>query len=98
MPNTFFYIVFETKRHMVEPLAVRDVVYRYRKIKLMARVQQLVWWLNPYSKSDNDTGSPSFVVSVVSQVLVFEFKGTVKPVWIQATQAYGVTSLSGFGF
>ena len=30
---------FGTKRHMVEPLAVRDVVYRYRKIKLMARVQ-----------------------------------------------------------
>ena len=30
---------FATKRHMVEPLAVRDVVYRYRQINLMARVQ-----------------------------------------------------------
>ena len=30
---------FGTKRHMVEPLAVRDVVYRYRQPKLMARVQ-----------------------------------------------------------
>ena len=30
---------FGTKRHMVEPLAVCDVVYRYRQIKLMTRVQ-----------------------------------------------------------
>ena len=30
---------FGTKRHTVEPLAVRDGVYRYRQIKLMARVQ-----------------------------------------------------------
>ena len=37
--NTFFYFGFGTKRHMVAPLTVRDVVYRYRKIKLMARVQ-----------------------------------------------------------
>ena len=35
---------FGTKRHTVEPLAVRDVVYRYRQIKLMA--------------TDKDTGSP----------------------------------------
>ena len=30
---------FGTKMHMVEPLALRDVVYRYKQIKLMARVQ-----------------------------------------------------------
>ena len=30
---------FGTKRHMVEPLAVCGVVYRYRQIKLMTRVQ-----------------------------------------------------------
>ena len=37
--NTFFYFGFGTKRHMVEPLAVSHVVYKYRQIKLMARVQ-----------------------------------------------------------
>ena len=37
--NTFFDFGFEAKMHIVEPLAVRDVVYRYRKIKLVARVQ-----------------------------------------------------------
>ena len=30
---------FGTKRHMVEPLAVSHIVYKFRKIKLMARVQ-----------------------------------------------------------
>ena len=35
----FFYFGFETKMHLVEPLAVRDVVYRYRPPKLMARGQ-----------------------------------------------------------
>ena len=71
----FFNFGFGTKRHMFEPVVVRHVAFKYRQIKLMARVQQLDWWLNPYSKSDNDTGRPSFMVSVVSQVLVFEFKG-----------------------
>ena len=35
----FFDFGCATKGHMVEPLAGRDVVYRYRQIKLMARVQ-----------------------------------------------------------
>ena len=52
--------------HLVEPLAVRDVVYRYRPPKLMVRGQWLVWWLSPYSKSDNDTSRTSFMVPVVS--------------------------------
>ena len=37
--NTLFDFGFGTKRHMVEPLAVSHVVYKYRQIKLMARVQ-----------------------------------------------------------
>ena len=38
--NTFFfYFGFGTKRHMVKPPAVSHVVYKYRQIKLMARVQ-----------------------------------------------------------
>ena len=35
----FFDFGCATKRHMVEPPVVRDVVYRYRQIKLMVRVQ-----------------------------------------------------------
>ena len=68
---------FGTKRHMVEPLAVSHIVYKFRKIKLMARVQYgecIVWWLNPYKQSDDDTRSASLWCQELVRFWFLNFK------------------------